>query len=117
MMRLPWFDYRAPRTLSEAARILAGEGPNAALIAGGTDLLPNEAPPERAQGLGQPAPHTGAQAQRRRIRRGHHSHRDRAQARAAALSAPGGGAGGDRAFAQHGHDRRQSLPRYALQLL
>src|SRR5438105_2756466 len=41
MMRLPWFDYRAPRTLSEAARILAGEGPNAALIAGGTDLLPN----------------------------------------------------------------------------
>ena len=41
MMRLPWFDYRAPRTLDEAARILAGEGPNAALIAGGTDLLPN----------------------------------------------------------------------------
>src|SRR5438105_9241778 len=41
MMRLPWFDYRAPRTLAEAARILAGEGPNAALIAGGTDLLPN----------------------------------------------------------------------------
>src|SRR5438067_4882257 len=41
MMRLPWFDYRAPRTLGEAARILAGEGPNAALIAGGTDLLPN----------------------------------------------------------------------------
>src|SRR5207248_1372443 len=41
MMRLPWFDYRAPRTLSEAVRILAGEGPNAALIAGGTDLLPN----------------------------------------------------------------------------
>src|SRR5437868_12098926 len=41
MMRLPWFEYRAPRTLGEAARILAGEGPNAALIAGGTDLLPN----------------------------------------------------------------------------
>jgi len=41
MMRLPWFEYRAPRTLAEAARILAGEGPNAALIAGGTDLLPN----------------------------------------------------------------------------
>src|SRR5438067_674603 len=41
MMRLPWFDYRAPRTLGEAARILAGEGPNASLIAGGTDLLPN----------------------------------------------------------------------------
>ena len=41
MMRLPWFEYRAPRTLTEAARVLAGEGPGAALIAGGTDLLPN----------------------------------------------------------------------------
>ena len=41
MMRLPWFDYRMPRALGEAARILAGEGPDAALIAGGTDLLPN----------------------------------------------------------------------------
>ena len=41
MMRLPWFEYRAPQTLAEAARILAGEGPNAMLIAGGTDLLPN----------------------------------------------------------------------------
>ena len=41
MMRLPWFEYRAPKTLAEAARILAGEGPEAMLIAGGTDLLPN----------------------------------------------------------------------------
>ena len=41
MMRLPWFQYRAPASLSEAARILAGEGPDAMLIAGGTDLLPN----------------------------------------------------------------------------
>jgi 4-hydroxybenzoyl-CoA reductase subunit beta len=41
MMRLPWFEYRAPKTLAEAARILAGEGPNAMLIAGGTDLLPS----------------------------------------------------------------------------
>ncbi len=41
MMRLPWFDYRAPRTVAEAAKILAGEGPSAMLIAGGTDLLPN----------------------------------------------------------------------------
>jgi 4-hydroxybenzoyl-CoA reductase subunit beta len=41
MMRLPWFDYRAPRSVAEAARILAGEGPNAMLLAGGTDLLPN----------------------------------------------------------------------------
>lgn len=41
MMRLPWFDYRAPRTADEAARILAAEGPRAMLLAGGTDLLPN----------------------------------------------------------------------------
>jgi 4-hydroxybenzoyl-CoA reductase subunit beta len=41
MMRLPWFEHRAPKTVAEAARILAGEGPNAMLIAGGTDLLPN----------------------------------------------------------------------------
>jgi 4-hydroxybenzoyl-CoA reductase subunit beta len=41
MMRLPWFEYRAPKSVAEAARILASEGPNAMLIAGGTDLLPN----------------------------------------------------------------------------
>ncbi len=41
MMRLPWFEFRAPRSIGEAARILAGEGPHAMLIAGGTDLLPN----------------------------------------------------------------------------
>jgi 4-hydroxybenzoyl-CoA reductase subunit beta len=41
MMRLPWFRYRAPATVGEAANILAGEGPGAVLIAGGTDLLPN----------------------------------------------------------------------------
>jgi 4-hydroxybenzoyl-CoA reductase subunit beta len=41
MMRLPWFEWRAPRTVAEAAKILAGEGPNAMLVAGGTDLIPN----------------------------------------------------------------------------
>jgi 4-hydroxybenzoyl-CoA reductase subunit beta len=41
MMRLPWFEHRAPQSLQEAARILAGEGADAMLIAGGTDLLPN----------------------------------------------------------------------------
>ena len=41
MMRLPIFDFRAPRTLEEAARILDGEGPTAMPLAGGTDLLPN----------------------------------------------------------------------------
>jgi len=40
-MRLPLFEFRAPRTLDEAARILAGEGAKAMPLAGGTDLLPN----------------------------------------------------------------------------
>jgi 4-hydroxybenzoyl-CoA reductase subunit beta len=41
MMRLPWFEYRAPRSVAEAAQILAGEGAQAMLVAGGTDLIPN----------------------------------------------------------------------------
>lgn len=41
MMRLPPFAYASPRTIEEAARILAGEGPQAMLVAGGTDLYPN----------------------------------------------------------------------------
>ncbi len=41
MMRLPLFEFRAPRTLEEAACILDGERTNAMPLAGGTDLLPN----------------------------------------------------------------------------
>src|SRR6202795_665792 len=41
MMRLPLFEFRAPRTLEEAAHILDGERTNAMPLAGGTDLLPN----------------------------------------------------------------------------
>lgn len=41
MMRLPLFEFRAPRTLDEAARILDGDGAKAMPLAGGTDLLPN----------------------------------------------------------------------------
>jgi 4-hydroxybenzoyl-CoA reductase subunit beta len=41
MMRLPLFEFRAPRTLDEAVRILDGHGPNTMPLAGGTDLLPN----------------------------------------------------------------------------
>ena len=41
MMRLPLFEFRAPRTLEEAAQILDGERANAMPLAGGTDLLPN----------------------------------------------------------------------------
>jgi len=41
MMRLPHFRFRAPSKIEEAARILADDGPEAMLLAGGTDLLPN----------------------------------------------------------------------------
>ncbi len=41
MLRLPPFRFLAPSRLGEAARILAGEGPAARLVAGGTDLWPN----------------------------------------------------------------------------
>src|SRR5258708_8952380 len=41
MLRLPAFRYLAPRTLDEAARMLAQEGEQAMLVAGGTDLYPN----------------------------------------------------------------------------
>lgn len=41
MMRLPPFAYHAPGDAAEVTRILSGEGPSAALVAGGTDLYPN----------------------------------------------------------------------------
>src|SRR5258707_10826936 len=40
MMRLPHFEFRAPRSVREAVELLAST-PGATLIAGGTDLLPN----------------------------------------------------------------------------
>ena len=41
MMRLPKFEYRVPRTLAEAVKIVADVGPDAQFVAGGTDLYPN----------------------------------------------------------------------------
>jgi len=41
MMRLPYFRFHAPENIEEAVNILAGEGPDAMILAGGTDLLPN----------------------------------------------------------------------------
>lgn len=41
MIRLPAFDYLAPRTLGDAVRHLADLGPDAMVVAGGTDLFPN----------------------------------------------------------------------------
>jgi 4-hydroxybenzoyl-CoA reductase subunit beta len=41
MMRLPPFTYTAPRSVAEAVRTVADGGPDAMLVAGGTDLYPN----------------------------------------------------------------------------
>jgi 4-hydroxybenzoyl-CoA reductase subunit beta len=41
MLRLPAFQYFAPQTAREAARMLADFGPDAMAVAGGTDLFPN----------------------------------------------------------------------------
>src|SRR6266705_6751399 len=41
MMRLPKFEYRTPRTIAEAVKIIADAGPEAQFVAGGTDLYPN----------------------------------------------------------------------------
>jgi 4-hydroxybenzoyl-CoA reductase subunit beta len=41
MMRLPKFNYRTPRTIAEAVKIIGDTGPEAQFVAGGTDLYPN----------------------------------------------------------------------------
>jgi 4-hydroxybenzoyl-CoA reductase subunit beta len=41
MIRLPHFEYRSPRTVAEAARLLADGKGDVMLLAGGTDLVPN----------------------------------------------------------------------------
>ena len=41
MLRLPEFEYLAPRDLTEATGLLAEHGPQAMVVAGGTDLFPN----------------------------------------------------------------------------
>src|SRR5689334_14320695 len=41
VLRLPRFQYLAPRELGEAAGLLAEHGARAMVVAGGTDLYPN----------------------------------------------------------------------------
>ena len=41
MIRLPAFEYLTPRTVGDAVKYLADRGPEAMLVAGGTDLFPN----------------------------------------------------------------------------
>ena len=41
MMRLPPFEYVTPRTVADAVKCLGDRGPEATIVAGGTDLYPN----------------------------------------------------------------------------
>ena len=41
MMRLPPFRYLAPVSVADAVKLMADHGPEAMLVAGGTDLYPN----------------------------------------------------------------------------
>ena len=41
MMRLPPFQYLAPVSVADAVKLMADHGPEAMLVAGGTDLYPN----------------------------------------------------------------------------
>jgi 4-hydroxybenzoyl-CoA reductase subunit beta len=41
MIRLPAFEYLAPRTVADAVKYLGDRGPEAMVVAGGTDLFPN----------------------------------------------------------------------------
>jgi 4-hydroxybenzoyl-CoA reductase subunit beta len=41
MMRLPPFEYRAPVSVADAVKLMGDHGPDAMLVAGGTDLYPN----------------------------------------------------------------------------
>src|SRR3989442_3776647 len=41
MMHLHKFEYRTPRTIAEAVKIIADVGPEGQFVAGGTDLYPN----------------------------------------------------------------------------
>lgn len=41
MMRLPKFEYRVPKNIGDAVKMMADAGPDAMFVAGGTDLYPN----------------------------------------------------------------------------
>src|SRR5262249_59287037 len=41
MLRLPKFRYLQPRSVAEAIRMMADNGPDAMFVAGGADLYPN----------------------------------------------------------------------------
>ncbi len=128
MMRLPPFRICAPVSVADAVKLMADHGPEAMLVAGGTDLYPNmkrrQFEPTVLVGLRGIRDLAGVRGRgdgRARHRRGDHAHRGRrstprSRARYPAL-ATAAGAGLHAAAPQHGHARRQRLRGHALQLL
>ncbi len=126
MMRLPLFEFRSPRTIAEAARILDGEGKNVMALAGGTDLLPNmkrrQQVPRTLMSLRQVAGlrEINLDDSGMKLGRVPHAHRYRggyAIPQRIFRAVAGCGASGDAAHSQRGHAGRKHLPGHALQLL
>ena len=125
MMRLPRFEYRAPRRWQRPPSYLAAADGEAMLVAGGTDLLPNMKRRQQTPAVARRSARRRRTAPGRRTAMGSRSaraspSRDVVAIRAcASLHRPvaGGRADRDAAPAQHGNTRRQSVPRHPLQLL
>ncbi len=126
MMRLPKFRYFAPTSVKEALRVKAGEGPDSAFVAGGTDLYPNmkrrQQTPKVVIGLsriaalrqlkvGEAGAAIGAGVPLSEVE----THRRMRRAFPALVARHRGDL--DSAAAQHGDARRQRASRHALQLL
>ncbi|MEZ5286526.1 MAG: FAD binding domain-containing protein [Vicinamibacterales bacterium] len=125
-MRLPSFRYRAPRTITDAAAWLAAESPaDTMLVAGGTDVIPNMKRRQQTpativglrgiDGLATMAADGGGF----RIGAGVTLSALAADSRLRA-AAPGlwqAAIRGDAAPAEHGHHRRQPVPRHAVHVL
>ena len=120
--------FRIPRPIDGGTRppcCLAEGGPDTMLLAGGTDLLPNMKRRQQTprvlvalRGIDELRQHTNGNGHS--IGAAPHALRDRSRSAFAAglhRAVAGGGAGRDATLAGDGHTRRQSVPRYPLQLL
>src|SRR5216110_2270672 len=128
MLRLPSFTYRQPKTLKEALAMKADAGPDGMYVAGGTDLYPNmkrrhqtpatvislmgipelTAPVRRTGGQGDGGFVLGSCVTLTDLSTSPPVRLRRRPRRRARVHAPA---------PQHGHPRREPLPRHALQLL
>src|SRR5712691_8559636 len=123
MLRLPTFTYRQPKSLREALAMKADAGPEGSYVAGGTDLYPNM---KRRQQEPRTVISLMGIDELRGTRNAGRGTEVGANVTLSDLSANptirlGGGSSRRARFhsfaPQHGHARRQPLPRHAVQLL